>query len=204
MRPDGKDYSLYYAHLDSQLVNSGQNVRIGDTLGLVGNTGNARYTPSHLHFGIYTGAGTVDPIHFVDKDIKMPAQVAAPLNLLNATARVKRDAKILIAPLATSKSITMLPANTPLTINAATSIFYKVTLPDGRVGYIENKLVESVSPLRKLVSKSKTLLFNSPDTSNAVPVAAANLGDKLEVLGTYKSYVLVRVGDNSGWMPLQR
>ena len=204
MRPDGKDYSLYYAHLDSQLVNSGQNVRIGDTLGLVGNTGNARYTPSHLHFGIYTGAGTVDPIHFVDKDIKMPAQVAAPLNLLNATARVKRDAKILIAPLATSKSITMLPANTPLTINAATSIFYKVTLPDGRVGYIENKLVESVSPLRKLVSKSKTLLFNSPDTSNAVPVAATNLGDKLEVLGTYKSYVLVRVGDNSGWMPLQR
>ncbi|MEM6784210.1 MAG: M23 family metallopeptidase [Bacteroidota bacterium] len=57
--------SLYYAHLDSQLVSRGQRVQPGDTLGTVGNTGNARTTPPHLHFGIYTGRGAVDPYPFV-------------------------------------------------------------------------------------------------------------------------------------------
>jgi murein DD-endopeptidase MepM/ murein hydrolase activator NlpD len=45
MRPAGKDFTLYYAHLDEQLVSEGQDVRTGDTIGLVGNTGNARTTP---------------------------------------------------------------------------------------------------------------------------------------------------------------
>ncbi|MGF1925976.1 MAG: peptidoglycan DD-metalloendopeptidase family protein, partial [Bacteroidia bacterium] len=53
-RPDGKDYTLYYAHLDEQTVTSGQQVKYGDTLGRMGNTGNAKTTAPHLHFGIYT------------------------------------------------------------------------------------------------------------------------------------------------------
>ena len=47
----GSPYSIYYAHLDSQLVSVGQRVVRGDTLGLVGNTGNAITTAPHLHFG---------------------------------------------------------------------------------------------------------------------------------------------------------
>ncbi|WP_400072941.1 peptidoglycan DD-metalloendopeptidase family protein [Zobellia russellii] len=59
-------YSLYYAHLDSILVKSGENLKTGDTLGLVGNTGNARTTSPHLHFGIYEGYnGAMDPLPFV-------------------------------------------------------------------------------------------------------------------------------------------
>lgn len=55
----------YYAHLDSQLVTPGQRVSRGDTIGLVGNTGNARTTPPHLHFGIYKSGGAVDPKPFI-------------------------------------------------------------------------------------------------------------------------------------------
>jgi peptidoglycan LD-endopeptidase LytH len=57
--------SLYYAHLDRISVSSGQSVKSGDTLGFVGNTGNAKTTTPHLHFGIYTGHGAVDPLPFV-------------------------------------------------------------------------------------------------------------------------------------------
>nr|WP_286174495.1 M23 family metallopeptidase [Cytophaga sp. FL35] len=58
--------SLYYAHLDSILVKTGQKLKVGDTLGLVGNTGNARTTAPHLHFGIYDGyKGAIDPLPFV-------------------------------------------------------------------------------------------------------------------------------------------
>ncbi|WP_420455287.1 M23 family metallopeptidase [Rubrivirga sp.] len=57
--------SLYYAHLDRQLVEPGARVAVGDTLGDVGNTGNAAATPPHLHFGIYGRGGAVDPEPFV-------------------------------------------------------------------------------------------------------------------------------------------
>lgn len=200
MRPDGKDYSLYYAHLDEQLVNTGQNVRIGDTLGLVGNTGNARYTPSHLHFGVYTGSGTVNPIHFVNQDIKMPSPVSAPLNLLNATARTGKKTAVLSSPASNATSITTLPVNTPLTVNAATSTWFKITLPDGKSGYVESKAISSASTLKKLTLKSNAVLFNGPDSLSAVPVASIKSGQKVDVLGTYKNYQLVLTGNINGWM----
>ena len=57
---------LYYAHLDEQLVGAGTRVKAGDVLGTVGNTGNARTTPPHLHFGIYEpGSGAIDPYWFI-------------------------------------------------------------------------------------------------------------------------------------------
>jgi murein DD-endopeptidase MepM/ murein hydrolase activator NlpD len=57
---------LYYAHLDRHEVRIGEYVQPGDTVGLVGNTGNAEHTVPHLHFGIYArGEGAVDPYPFV-------------------------------------------------------------------------------------------------------------------------------------------
>src|SRR5690606_38743138 len=53
LRDGDRNWNLYFAHLDSQLVSNLQRVNPGDTLGLVGNTGNARTTAPHLHFGIY-------------------------------------------------------------------------------------------------------------------------------------------------------
>jgi murein DD-endopeptidase MepM/ murein hydrolase activator NlpD len=55
----------YYAHLDRQLVTVGTRVQEGDVIGFVGNTGNARFTPPHLHFGIYTSGGAVDPLPYI-------------------------------------------------------------------------------------------------------------------------------------------
>ena len=58
--------SLYYAHLDRILVSKGNKVQVGDTLGYVGNTGNAKHTPPHLHFGIYkNGYQATDPLPFI-------------------------------------------------------------------------------------------------------------------------------------------
>lgn len=52
----------YYAHLDRFADASvGDRVRAGGVLGYVGNTGNARTTPPHLHYGIYTSAGAINP-----------------------------------------------------------------------------------------------------------------------------------------------
>ena len=59
--------SHYYAHLSRQAVGAGERLRAGDVVGYVGNTGNARTTPPHLHFGIYAfREGPIDPLPFVD------------------------------------------------------------------------------------------------------------------------------------------
>ncbi|WP_298709604.1 M23 family metallopeptidase, partial [Chitinophaga sp.] len=79
MRPAQRDISLYYAHLDSQLVQPGQRVSAGDTLGLIGNPGNARNTEPHLHFGIYTASGAVDPLPYIQQNRKAPAEISAPI-----------------------------------------------------------------------------------------------------------------------------
>jgi peptidoglycan LD-endopeptidase LytH len=56
----------YYAHLDRRAVAAGDRVDAGDVVGYVGNTGNARGGPHHLHFGVYAaGEGSVDPLPFI-------------------------------------------------------------------------------------------------------------------------------------------
>lgn len=55
-------FTYYYAHLDSRTFSGSIRVDQGDTLGTVGNTGNARTTSPHLHFEIRPrGSGAVNP-----------------------------------------------------------------------------------------------------------------------------------------------
>lgn len=55
--------SFFYAHLDRWApgLYEGMEVQAGDLLGYVGNTGNARSTPAHLHFGINQNDEMVNP-----------------------------------------------------------------------------------------------------------------------------------------------
>ncbi len=55
--------SFYYAHLDRWApgLYEGMEVQAGDLLGYVGNTGNAKSTPSHLHFGVNQSDEMVNP-----------------------------------------------------------------------------------------------------------------------------------------------
>ncbi len=54
----------YYAHLDDWApgLAVGEVVWPGTVLGSVGDTGNARGTPPHLHYGVYGAAGAYDPL----------------------------------------------------------------------------------------------------------------------------------------------
>jgi len=60
MGPSGQRH--YYAHLNEYAnIHAGQRIDVGTVLGFVGNTGNARGTPHHLHYGVYTRNGAVNP-----------------------------------------------------------------------------------------------------------------------------------------------
>lgn len=58
--PSGQRH--YYAHLSHfAQIGLGEPVHAGTLLGYVGNTGNARTTPPHLHYGVYAAAGAINP-----------------------------------------------------------------------------------------------------------------------------------------------
>lgn len=68
--------SFYYAHLDRWApgIYEGMEVQSGDLLGYVGNTGNAKYTPSHLHFAVNQNDEMVNPYPLLNKAV--PVAVA--------------------------------------------------------------------------------------------------------------------------------
>lgn len=89
------DYSWrsYYAHLDEQNVTTGQMIKRGQLIGTVGNTGNARTTPSHLHFGIYEPDGAVDPLPYV----KTSPRISSPVKSGPVVYKQTRKAEPTIA-----------------------------------------------------------------------------------------------------------
>ncbi|STZ76924.1 M23 family metallopeptidase [Bergeriella denitrificans] len=58
----------YYAHLNSRSVDLYDRVKAGQKIGTVGNSGNAKTTAPHLHYGIYpTHGGAVNPYPLIDQ-----------------------------------------------------------------------------------------------------------------------------------------
>lgn len=59
LRSPGDNWTYYYAHMSGYAagIRSGLRVKKGDVLGYVGNTGNARGTPPHLHFETHVPSG---------------------------------------------------------------------------------------------------------------------------------------------------
>lgn len=59
LRSPGDNWTYYYAHLASYApgVVNGLRVKKGQVIGYVGNTGNARGTPPHLHFETHVPSG---------------------------------------------------------------------------------------------------------------------------------------------------
>ncbi len=131
-------YSLYYAHLDSQMVMAGARVITGDTLGLVGNTGNAVTTTPHLHFGIYTSNnGAVNPLPFLnDRKEKIPG-LPQLSKWLGDSVRTRKKTVLFITPsLEKNSQISTIPINTTLQVLGEVSKGYRVKLADGTTGYI--------------------------------------------------------------------
>lgn len=54
---DERGDRYYYAHLDAAHVSDGQRVAAGEHIAETGNSGNARHTPTHLHWQYHPGDG---------------------------------------------------------------------------------------------------------------------------------------------------
>ena len=185
---------LYYAHLDKQLVRPGQRVRAGDTLGLVGNTGNARTTAPHLHFGIYrSGQGAVDPLPFVQRAATAPAPQTGPdrrsefVRLRSATALRPTP-----APVNSPRYITLFK-QLPLLVLGQQGPALRVQTPAGQIGYVSIKAVVGASavPLRRLLLPAALELRHGP-TASAPARGALAARTAVAVLGEANGFSLLR------------
>ena len=58
----------YYAHLEDYAdISPNDWVNVGDIIGYVGDSGNAKGTPPHVHYGIYINGGAVNPYPLLQK-----------------------------------------------------------------------------------------------------------------------------------------
>lgn len=202
MRPNDKNYTLYYAHLDQQLAREGQQVKLGDTLGLIGNTGNARTTPPHLHFGIYTSGGAIDPLPFVNPVVRQPSAIRATTANINATLRSNMKTVLRQSPDNQSLILETLHPATITHIEAATTNWYKATLPNGSTGYVESKALTSVkTPMRSITLKPAQLTILDEPIAGAPIKKTLDTGSKVELLGSYADFMFIKDEKaETGWI----
>lgn len=187
-------YSLYYAHLDSQNVHGGAFVSAGDTIGFIGNTGNAAGTVPHLHFGIYTDSGAINPIAFIQPNEKKPQKIQMP-----ETPGKWGHLKNRIKPetiMATETSI--LNEDMPVFVAGASGNLLRIYLPGKGYCYTEARSV-STTAIKQLTTENVAIVYNNPSTASvgkdAIPPKTT-----VEVIGEEGDYLFINASGIHGWI----
>jgi peptidoglycan LD-endopeptidase LytH len=136
-----RDVEYYYAHLSTQNVRVGQRVSAGTTVGAVGNTGNARTTPPHLHFAIYRpGRVAINPVPFIfdaPADPLMP--VLVDLTRLGSWTETARPGTLHASPARDARILAQLPRGTRVRIMSGVGEWHRVELADGQRGFVSRQ-----------------------------------------------------------------
>lgn len=184
----------YYAHLDSQAVRRGQRVNQGDTLGFVGNTGNARTTPPHLHFGIYARR-PYDPYPALNPRPITPPALTADTTIVGLWARsTDGSLGVRASPTRRSEVVGELARHTPLFVIGGAGGWYRVILPDGEAGFVLAAAVETIAPLRQTELTDGGVLLDGPVATASV-VGTMDPGAEVSVLGEFGEYLFVQADD---------
>lgn len=202
LRDERRRQSIYYAHLDAQLVENGTRVRMGDTLGTVGNSGNARTTSPHLHFGIYRrGRGPLNPYPFIHQTREAPPEPTAPRALLGEWTRVKASGAALRSGMKPDAPLlATFAAGTAARVTGIAGTRYRVALPDGREGYLAEWLLVPVDgPVERTRVRGPELVRSGPGQDDP-PVDSVAPGE-VPVLARFGGLALVEgAGGRRGWI----
>jgi hypothetical protein len=202
LRDGDRGLSLYYAHLDRVLVEGSRAVQAGDTLGLVGTTGNARATAPHLHFGVYAAGGPIDPRPFVETPPGRPAAVTADVRLLGDTRRTTpRATPLLAAPDAGSAAARRLQRHTVLRVHGASGRYHRVALPDGTTGYVGEGAHQPVAAAVRRLRIERPLTVHDRPQSAAAVLDRLDAGEGVAVLGVFENWLMVPLAPGRhGWL----
>jgi murein DD-endopeptidase MepM/ murein hydrolase activator NlpD/SH3-like domain-containing protein len=196
MRDADRNHSYYFAHLDSQLVSSGMRVKRFDTIGLVGNTGNARTTPPHLHFGIYR-SGSKDPIDYV-RSIPGAKEEEIDTTITNKIYHiVSTKANLRAGP--GNEILAALERNTFVKVIGKSFNWFRVILPDNTEGYIFGSLIKPAEE-GKIIALEEPEFLLSGAHEEAIPLMELP-PQEVEVLAHFNDHQWIKTADGiKGWV----
>lgn len=197
-----RNQAYYYAHLDEFMIEQGARVEAGDTLGTVGNTGNARNTPSHLHFGIYHIRRPKDPLPFIHNVAESIPSVMADTSQLGQWVRItSRSAALKNAPYDESEVVEKLPRHTALLVVGGISNWYYVQLPNEKHGFVPARYTEEAdAPIRNMQLAAGQSLKYRPSYS-AVAIDSVGPNSQVPVFGEFRDYVgVTSPNGRTGWI----
>ncbi|WGF93275.1 M23 family metallopeptidase [Aequorivita marisscotiae] len=134
---------IYYAHLDSIAVSEGKRVKIGDTLGFVGNTGNAQTTEPHLHFGIYKARGAINPLSFIKKTEIQPSEKSSAIT---KAVNVRNRANIHKGPASVFEQFGSLKKHDTIIVLGKNQNWFHIQIRDSLKGFVNEATLKAVFP----------------------------------------------------------
>ena len=200
LRDTKRNQAVYFAHLQDILVNQGEYVYPGDTLGTVGNTGNARTTPPHLHFGIYKN-GPIDPYNFIAETRTRLKRELSDKSLIGQTIRSKKNARLSLNGMGRKSEKLTLPQFQIMEAIGTSAAYYRVRLPDQTEGYIYYADVEGAEkPIRRTTIGEDIAVLTKPNDS-AFKVDQLPGGERVNVLGGNDDFIYIeRTSGQKGWV----
>ncbi len=197
VRDKSRNWNLYFAHLDSQLVRNLQRVEPGDTLGLVGNTGNAISTPPHLHFGIYSrGAMNPFPVLQTEFDRSKVAETTPFSSIMKVNVD---QANLRTMPSTNGDVLFKIASQTPVFIQAATTNWFQIQTLDGLIGYLSKSLLSAVDSSN--FQEREAYVFTNLD-SELGDSLLVNLQDFIKI-GALEEFTMISdQDDNIFYLPI--
>lgn len=195
--------SFYYAHLHRQSVRTGVQVRAGEPLGEVGNTGNARGTPPHLHFGVFRRGEAVDPYgYLVDLGAGSPPVEASLERLGEWTRTATAGLRLRGGPGTDFSILEELPDRHALHVEAAVRAWYRVRTVERRSGFVAARLTSGTDEPLDRRTLDRTVELLSEPSAGAAPVASLPAGSTISVGAAGGGMLLVTSTQGArGWIP---
>ncbi len=198
MNDTRRRHSYYFAHLDSQIATAGMKVSKGDVIGTVGNTGNAKKTPSHLHFGVYQ-KNAKDPVSYIRTMEQLVNNLMPDTLFQSIVFRVnQKKCYVYAGPERKATVRAELVKDNWLKVIGQSKEWYRVVTADYREGFIEKKQVIPAERGKHLILKSPTH-FRTSAAADAIPMGMVE--GSVENLATFGNFRYIRTaGGATGWI----
>lgn len=205
LKDSKRSLHIYYAHLQKYDVKRYTWVEPGQVIGTVGNTGNARTTPPHLHFGTYEmGYGPIDPIDYITHPKDEMSTLTADLEALGHWMRAQGSSlNVNISYHLRSERLASLGLHSAVKVLAATGNRYRILLPDNRSGYILADSVESSNETIEQHCTSFPYDIREAPRKDAATVASIGAGEEFSVLAKFEEFLFVKTQQGGrGWLQI--
>lgn len=194
-----RQQTIYFAHLQDVYVSEDDQILKGDTIGTVGNSGNAKTTACHLHFGIYKN-GPIDPYHFVVMPRTRYKKDLTKKEFIGTVARTNKATQLKVNNIRRKGPKTSLPENQIINVLGTSGAYYKVELPDNTLGYLAYTDIEKTDrKVSRLKITTPKELYTDPTDQSMVLNTLQKVGE-IEILGNHGEYHYVSTDQETGWV----